>query len=117
MQPDAGLTPQHLPDAATAPAAARLAWLRPAWVQFLLLLLVCLSLFWFQLGRPGLFDSEAQRAFGENLSYTPWHSLAEHRPLGGINRARKVVYRAISMFRHECNHAPRREPTGWDIGA
>ncbi len=63
------------------------------------------------------FDSEAQRAFGENLSYTPWHSLPEHRPLGGINRARKVVYRAISMFRHECNLAPRREPTGWDIGA
>lgn len=61
MPPDAGSTHQHPPDAATDPAAARLAWLRPAWVQFLLLLLVCLSLFWFQLGRPGLFDSEAQR--------------------------------------------------------
>ncbi|MBX3586631.1 MAG: catalase family protein [Ramlibacter sp.] len=61
------------------------------------------------------FDSEAQRMFGENLSYTPWHSLPEHRPLGGINRARKVVYRAISMFRHDCNGAPRREPTGWDL--
>lgn len=61
------------------------------------------------------FDSAAQREFGENLSYTPWHSLPEHRPLGGINRARKVVYRAISIFRHEQNNAPRREPASWEI--
>jgi len=61
------------------------------------------------------FDSAAQREFGENLSFTPWHSLPEHRPLGGINRARKVVYRAISMFRHQVNHAPRVEPTSWNI--
>ncbi len=61
------------------------------------------------------FDSEAQREFGENLSYSPWHSLPEHRPLGGINRARKVVYQFISLFRHQQNNAPRKEPTGWDI--
>jgi catalase len=61
------------------------------------------------------FDSEAQRTFGENLSYTPWHSLPEHRPLGGVNRARKMVYAFISTFRHEKNHAPRREPTSWEI--
>jgi len=61
------------------------------------------------------FDSEAQRAFGENLSFTPWHSLPEHRPLGGINRARRVVYEIISAFRHERNQVPRREPTGWEI--
>ncbi len=28
----------------------------------------------------------------ENLSFTPWHSLKDHRPLGGINRLRKKVY-------------------------
>lgn len=61
------------------------------------------------------FDSEAQRAFGENLSYTPWHSLPAHRPLGGINRARRVVYDIISKYRHEKNGVARREPTGWDI--
>ena len=61
------------------------------------------------------FDSEQQRAFGENLSYTPWHSLPEHRPLGGVNRARKMVYAFISTFRHERNDVPRREPTSWDI--
>jgi len=61
------------------------------------------------------FDTELQRAFGENLSFTPWHSLPEHRPLGGVNRARKLVYAFISTFRHQKNDAPRREPTSWDI--
>jgi len=57
------------------------------------------------------FDSPEQMAFAENLSFTPWHCLPEHRPLGGINRARKVVYRAISEFRHQQNGVPRQEPT------
>ena len=61
------------------------------------------------------FDSEEQRTFGENLSYTPWHSLPAHRPLGGINRARQIVYNAISEFRHQYNHVARREPTDWSI--
>jgi catalase len=61
------------------------------------------------------FDSDAQRTFGENLSFTPWHCLPEHRPLGGINRARRVVYDAISKFRHQCNHVPRNEPTSWAV--
>lgn len=61
------------------------------------------------------FDSEAQQVFGENLSYTPWHCLPEHRPLGGVNRARKVVYRAISIFRHQYNKVARVEPTSWNI--
>jgi hypothetical protein len=61
------------------------------------------------------FDSDAQRIFGENLSFTPWHCLPEHRPLGGINRARRIVYDAISTFRHQRNHVPRSEPSGWAV--
>lgn len=60
---------------------------------------------------PQSFDSPEQTVFGENLSFSPWHSLPEHRPLGGINRARKAVYQAISKQRHELNKVPRREPT------
>ncbi len=48
--------------------------------------------------------------FAENLSFTPWHSLPEHRPLGSNNRARRVIYEAISEFRHRMNAAPRQEP-------
>jgi hypothetical protein len=46
----------------------------------------------------------------ENLSFTPWHALEVQRPLGGINRARKVAYEAISKYRHERNGVPRVEP-------
>lgn len=58
------------------------------------------------------FNSDAQRTFCENLSYEPWHALAVHRPAGGINRIRKVVYDAISALRHRLNGVPRIEPTG-----
>ena len=61
------------------------------------------------------FDSDAQRAFGDNLSFNPWHSLPEHRPLGGINRARKIAYEIISNFRHQRNQEVSVEPDGWDI--
>lgn len=30
----------------------------------------------------------------ESLSFNPWHALAEHRPIGGMNRLRKLVYLA-----------------------
>ena len=58
------------------------------------------------------FNSPAQMAFCENLSYTPWHALPEHKPLGAVNRARRVVYTVVSKLRHELNSAPRAEPTG-----
>ncbi len=61
------------------------------------------------------FDSPAQRTLGENLSFNPWRTLAEHRPLGGINRARRSVYEAISRFRHDKNQTVRAEPSGWDL--
>ena len=60
------------------------------------------------------FDTPERRELGENLSFTPWHALPEHRPLGGVNRARRVVYEAISKYRHTCNQQPRSEPTDWD---
>ncbi len=57
-----------------------------------------------------VFDTPAQNAFCENLSFTPWHSLPEHKPLGAVNRLRKVIYDRISQVRHEMNLAPRQEP-------
>lgn len=57
------------------------------------------------------FSGEHQMRFCENLSFTPWHGLPAHRPLGNINRARKVVYEAISAVRHETNNEIRRETT------
>ena len=47
----------------------------------------------------------------EDLSFTPWHALPAHRPLGSINRARGTIYEAVSKFRHSQNGRPRAEPT------
>jgi len=47
---------------------------------------------------------------GENLSFNPWHTLPEHRPLGCLNRVRKIVYERISRVRREMNNAPVQEP-------
>jgi hypothetical protein len=58
------------------------------------------------------FDSSEQMTFCENLSYTPWHALPEHKPLGTVNRARRVIYTAVSKVRHGLNGASRAEPTG-----
>jgi catalase len=43
-------------------------------------------------------------------SMTPWRVTEEHRPLGNIMRARKEVYRQVSILRHELNHQVRKEP-------
>lgn len=58
------------------------------------------------------FDKPAQNKFCEDLSYNPWHSVSEHRPLGGINRIRKVVYSSTADLRRSMNAITPTEPTG-----
>ncbi|MAY14209.1 MAG: hypothetical protein CMI06_02600 [Oceanospirillaceae bacterium] len=64
---------------------------------------------------PQSFTSEAQKQFCENISFNPWHSLEEHRPIGGINRARRLVMKDISDFRLQANGVERFEPTGHEV--
>ena len=61
------------------------------------------------------FDSAAQMDFARRLSYNPWHSIAEHRPLGNQSRARRRMYLALSTLRHEMNAVPHFEPTGGEV--
>jgi len=60
-------------------------------------------------------DTLARNSFGENLSFNPWHSVAEHKPLGTVNRVRKAIYLEISKYRHQLNRAPLREPKPEDV--
>ncbi len=50
---------------------------------------------------PQDFDTPEHNKLCEESSFTPWHALDVHRPLGGINRARKPVYKASSELRHQ----------------
>lgn len=60
------------------------------------------------------FTAPEQFDLGERLSYTPWHCLPEHRPLGGIQRCRKRVYEESQRLRHTLNGVKDREPTEAD---
>ncbi len=55
-------------------------------------------------------NTPAQRAFCENVSFNPWNSQEELRPLGQINRIRKIVYDGMSEYRHQANHVKPAEP-------
>lgn len=61
------------------------------------------------------FDSAKQMKFAEDMSYTPWHALPEHKPLGFTNRVRKSVYSMLSKYRHSQNGTVSKEPTDFNI--
>jgi len=57
---------------------------------------------------PQVPNSADRLELAENMAFTPWNTLPEHRPLGGVNRARRVVYDALREDRLEANG--RTEP-------
>jgi hypothetical protein len=61
------------------------------------------------------FNSPAQMEFAKRLSYNPWHSIPEHRPLGNQSRARNRMYWKLSQLRHQMNAVPHYEPTGDEV--
>jgi catalase len=55
--------------------------------------------------------SAARRIFADELlSFSPWHGLLAHQPLGNIMRSRKVVYQITSNYRHAQEQRPKVEP-------
>jgi hypothetical protein len=66
--------------------------------------------------KQGFLSAERQKTC-ENPSFTPWHSRPEHRPFGGINRVRRLVYETISAVRQALTEAPEIEPTALPEGS
>ncbi|MCB9894135.1 MAG: catalase family protein [Planctomycetes bacterium] len=60
-------------------------------------------------------DSHELMEFCEHLSFNVWRCLPDHEPLGGINRARRAIYEAVSKRRHELNGRPEHEPTATEF--
>jgi hypothetical protein len=48
----------------------------------------------------------------DGTSFSPWHGIEDHRPLGSVMRARKAAYEASVKFRAGHNAQPIIEPTG-----
>lgn len=61
------------------------------------------------------FDTPAMAEFTKRLKMNPWHCLAEHRPLGNLNRARFRLYSELSKFRQDMNQVTHLEPTGDEV--
>jgi L-Lysine epsilon oxidase N-terminal/L-lysine epsilon oxidase C-terminal domain len=55
-------------------------------------------------------DAPGQAAYGENLAFTSWHTLPDHRPAGSLAEARRVVYQASARRRRDANGIPVSEP-------
>ena len=60
------------------------------------------------------YSAERQRHFDEVMTFRPAHSLAAHRPLGSVMRARLQVYRALSDLRHRENGVAAANTVGID---
>ena len=56
------------------------------------------------------WSAESKMAVDDGLSFGPWHGLAAHRPLGGVNRARNGTYTNSAKFRGSHNGCPMHEP-------
>ncbi|MGI4829470.1 MAG: catalase family protein [Janthinobacterium lividum] len=56
--------------------------------------------------------SDARQLFvDERLSFSPWHALEAHRPLGGIMRSRFKAYEEAIKYRAQRNERERTEPS------
>ncbi|MFT5674737.1 MAG: hypothetical protein ACI808_000661 [Paraglaciecola sp.] len=62
---------------------------------------------------PKQFTGKEQQTFCEDLSMNPWLGVGQWQPIGSLNRARRLVYNAISTFRHQQNDVSRFEPQSW----
>ncbi len=59
------------------------------------------------------FDFEERKRLDEGLSFSPWHTLPEHEPLGSINLARKKIYSETVKFRHNYSEQRLKEPQAY----
>jgi catalase len=64
---------------------------------------------------PQSIDDEPLQQFCENLSMNPWHGVGEWQPLGSLSKARRVVYYAVSQYRHEKNGVAVNQPDNWCV--
>ena len=67
-----------------------------------------------RLPRQAAYGAERVHYFDGVMTFRPAHSLAAHKPLGSVMRARLQVYAALSDFRHSENGVPAQDPAGID---
>ncbi|MGB1241125.1 MAG: hypothetical protein ACPG49_01300 [Chitinophagales bacterium] len=56
------------------------------------------------------FNTPERFELAEQYSFSIANSLTAHHPIGGLNRARTIIYRSLSKFRHKRNNKKLKEP-------
>lgn len=64
---------------------------------------------------PQQLNTPQRNDLCENLAFSPWHCLPDHKPLGTVNRVRKTIYLDMSDHRRKLNGRPRIEPKKEDV--
>lgn len=59
---------------------------------------------------PQNFTTKERNDLGEILSFSPGHSIIEHKAIGDMNIARIKIYEEMSKFRHDRNNKHLFEP-------
>ena len=50
------------------------------------------------------------KAVDDSMSFSPWHGITAHQPLGSVMRVRKAAYEMSADFRGKQNGCPMQEP-------
>jgi hypothetical protein len=61
------------------------------------------------------WSASRSEAVDDGMSFSPWHGVEAHRPLGELMRIRKEVYDRSQRFRSEPNKCPVTEPKTLDM--
>jgi len=64
--------------------------------------------------RQSAWSAARAAAIDDGMSFSPWHALAAHQPIGSIMRVRKAVYAMGARLRAEHNAVSVAEPTSPD---
>jgi hypothetical protein len=56
------------------------------------------------------FNFEERKRLDESFSFSPWHTLPEHEPLGSVNLSRKKIYQEGAQHRRNYIEGRQHEP-------
>jgi hypothetical protein len=56
------------------------------------------------------WSPERAKKLEDEISFSPWHGVTDHRPLGNVMRARRETYKVASQLRSKLNGCPIHEP-------
>ena len=62
-------------------------------------------------GQQPAWSEERALQVDDALSFSPWHGILAHQPLGSVNRARQTAYSQSAGFRASHNRCPIHEPS------